>query len=55
MPTRILIVEDEAEMAFALKTGFENRRGFAVTGVYPNIARARQATIPGWKRPAKKT
>lgn len=44
MPTRVLIVEDEADMAFALKTSFENRRGFAVTGVYPDIARARQAT-----------
>lgn len=44
MPTRVLIVEDEAEMAFALKTSFENRRGFAVVGVYPTIARARNAT-----------
>lgn len=43
MPTRVLIVEDEADMAFALKTSFENRRGFVVTGVYPNIARTRQA------------
>lgn len=43
MPTRVLIVEDEADMAFGLKTSFENRRGFVVTGVYPNIARTRQA------------
>lgn len=43
MPIRVLIVEDEAEMAFALRTNFENRRGFSVAGVYPNIARTRQS------------
>lgn len=37
-----MIVEDEPEMAFALKTNFENRRGFIVTGVYPNMARLKK-------------
>ena len=43
MAIRTLIVEDEAEVAFALRTIFENRRGFVVSGVYHSLSKTLQA------------